>query len=165
MFDYIGTWDTQLKKVVEPPHKRILFYQWLIHTCRQTFFRNIIPGSLCVGIDANRNFGFHWGEGGSSDESCEDTYRGPEPWSAVEVARVRDYILDLNSGGGVWYYQDLHSASQKIVYPWGHGCTLEGNDDAADQDAVARKVEITSGPAKSDPPNGGSKKAEKIGNF
>ena len=33
---FFGNWDTQLSKVVDSPHKRILFYQWLRSTCRQT---------------------------------------------------------------------------------------------------------------------------------
>merc|ERR1712226_1521374 len=28
----------------------------------------------CMGVDANRNWGFHWNEGGSSNNKCTDTY-------------------------------------------------------------------------------------------
>ena len=38
----------------------------------------------CKGTDANRNWGFHWNDGGSSSNSCSETYMGPEVWSEVE---------------------------------------------------------------------------------
>jgi hypothetical protein len=30
----------------------------------------------CYGVDTNRNWGFHWGEGGASTDTCSETYRG-----------------------------------------------------------------------------------------
>ncbi len=100
--------------------------------------RHVIPENLCVGVDANRNFGHHWAEGGSSAISCSEVYHGPEPWSEIEIVNMRDYINGL--GDAVVFYQGLHSASQEIMYPWGYKCTLEGNDDADVQDEVAVQV-------------------------
>ena len=41
-------------------------------------------GILCKGADANRNWGFHFNDGGSSDQACSETYHGPEAFSEVE---------------------------------------------------------------------------------
>lgn len=30
----------------------------------------------CYGVDTNRNWDFHWGEGGASPDTCSETYRG-----------------------------------------------------------------------------------------
>ena len=51
-------------------------------------------GSLlgCKGVDANRNWGFHWAEGGSSSNKCSDTYHGPEAFSEIENRHARDYL-------------------------------------------------------------------------
>lgn len=46
----------------------------------------------CRGVDANRNFGFHWGENGSSNDKCSETYRGPSAYSEPEADAVKNYI-------------------------------------------------------------------------
>jgi len=33
----------------------------------------------CYGVDTNRNWDFHWGEGGTSPDTCSDIYRGSSP--------------------------------------------------------------------------------------
>jgi len=71
----------------------------------------------CRGTDANRNFGFQWNTGGSSNDKCFDTYHGPSAFSEPETAAVRDFILSLN--GTVKYFNDQHSFSQLILLPWG----------------------------------------------
>ncbi|XP_049827687.1 carboxypeptidase B-like isoform X2 [Schistocerca gregaria] len=47
----------------------------------------------CVGVDANRNFDFHWMEVGASDDPCSTTYAGAEVFSEPETRALRDYIL------------------------------------------------------------------------
>ena len=39
----------------------------------------------CFGTDANRNWGYKWNTGGSSDYGCQDTYHGTEPFSEPET--------------------------------------------------------------------------------
>lgn len=77
----------------------------------------------CMGVDANRNFGFHWGEaGGSSDNPCSGSYRGPEPFSEPEARALRDFILGQKETGNVSWagYVTLHSYSQLWISPWGY---------------------------------------------
>jgi len=72
----------------------------------------------CRGVDANRNFGHHWNDGGSSGDKCFDTYHGPEAFSEVETQAVRDYILARK--GTVKYYNNMHSYSQLVLLSWGY---------------------------------------------
>merc|ERR1712107_698563 len=89
----------------------------------------------CKGADANRNYGFHWNEGGSSNDKCSDTYHGPEAWSEIETVHVRDYLLQRK---GDWiFYNSIHSYSQLILLPWGWSNTLP--DDYQELFTLAQK--------------------------
>jgi chitodextrinase len=59
--------------------------------------RNIYGGSCATtseGVDLNRNFGYYWGNGGSSTNVCNETYRGPNLFSEPESQIVRDFFLE-----------------------------------------------------------------------
>jgi len=80
------------------------------------------------GVDANRNWGFHWAEGGSSDDPCHGLYMGPEPFSEIENRNVRDFILARKDK--FIFYNSIHSYSQLILLPWGYTRDLpEDYDD------------------------------------
>jgi carboxypeptidase T len=55
------------------------------------------------GVDLNRNYGFQWGTGGSSNNPNQETYMGPKAFS--------ENVTTLLS---------FHSFSKLILYPWGH---------------------------------------------
>jgi len=76
----------------------------------------------CKGVDANRNWGYHWNEGGSSNDKCSDTYHGPEAWSEIENVNIRDYIAARKDK--IVFYNSIHSYSQLILLPWGFTNTL-----------------------------------------
>merc|ERR1712126_92820 len=76
----------------------------------------------CKGVDANRNYGFHWNEGGSSNDKCSDMYHGPKGWSEVENRNVRDFITSKKDR--LIFYNSLHSYSQMILLPWGYTAEL-----------------------------------------
>lgn len=93
----------------------------------------------CYGVDTNRNWAFHWNEGGASGDTCSETYRGtsrsphsfdcdcdhsalahahnihlggvagPKSFSEPEVTALADYI---SAQGNVKGYADIHSYSQ-----------------------------------------------------
>ena len=75
-------------------------------------------GSRCCGVDLNRNYGFHFNEGGSSDWECRDIYHGKSPFSEPENQNVRDFIL--KNRDHIKYFQTLHSYSQLVILPWGY---------------------------------------------
>jgi hypothetical protein len=65
------------------------------------------------GVDPNRNYDFHWELG--EDVPSSSTYRGPAPWSEVEVGAVRDFVLlHPNIISGLTY----HSGADLILHPW-----------------------------------------------
>jgi len=71
----------------------------------------------CKGVDANRNWGYHWNEGGSSNDKCSDTYHGPSAWSEVENVAISNFILGIKQE--IIFYNSIHSYSQLILLPWG----------------------------------------------
>lgn len=74
-------------------------------------------GGGIYGVDPNRNYGFMWGldNTGSSPDSSDQTYRGPEAFSEPEIQNVRDFS-ELNEFKIALNY---HSYSNLLLYPWG----------------------------------------------
>jgi len=72
---------------------------------------------ICTGTDANRNWGYHWDDGGSSDYGCSDTYHGSEAFSEVENRNVRDFVY--KNKDKIKFFNTLHSYSQLVLLPWG----------------------------------------------
>jgi len=89
----------------------------------------------CKGVDANRNWGFHWNEGGSSNDKCSDTYHGPSAFSEVENVNVRDYLTARKDK--LIFYNSIHSYSQLVLLPWGFQSSTP--DDYDTMYAVAMK--------------------------
>ena len=57
-------------------------------------------------------------KGGSSNNHCSDVYHGSNPWSEVETASVRDYILQRR---GEWiFYDSIHAYGNMILFPYGY---------------------------------------------
>ena len=81
----------------------------------------------CKGVDANRNWGYHFSDGGSSNDKCSDTYHGPEAFSEIENANVRDYIMSRE--GKFIFFNTIHSYSQLILLPWGFTTTPPSDYD------------------------------------
>ena len=70
-----------------------------------------------MGTDLNRNWGYHWNDGGSSNNPCSDSYMGKSAFSEVENQNVRDFLEKHKDT--VKYYVNLHSYSQLVLLPWG----------------------------------------------
>jgi len=84
-------------------------------------------GNGCYGTDANRNFGYMWGTGGSSDNPCADTYMGASPFSEIETANMRDWLTANKDM--IKFYNNVHSYSQLILLPWGFSYDEPDNQD------------------------------------
>jgi len=89
----------------------------------------------CKGVDANRNWGYHFADGGSSNDKCSDTYHGPEAFSEIENANIRDYIMSRE--GKFIFFNTIHSYSQLVLLPWGF--TTSPPDDYDQMFALAMK--------------------------
>ncbi|NXK17831.1 CBPA2 Carboxypeptidase, partial [Arenaria interpres] len=98
---------------------------------RKTRSRN--PGSVCVGVDPNRNWDAGFGGPGASSNPCSDSYRGPRANSEVEVRSVVNFI---KNHGNIRAFLTLHSYSQLLMYPYGYKCTPPA--DYAELDALGR---------------------------
>jgi len=86
-------------------------------TRSRTGGRNLF-GDECKGVDLNRNFGYHWGGYGASDNACKETYRGPSAFSEPESRAMRDFLLAGEQNFVL--YLTFHSYGQYILYPWGY---------------------------------------------
>ncbi|CAF3428507.1 unnamed protein product [Rotaria socialis] len=83
---------------------------------RKTRSKTSQPG--CIGADPNRNWNYHWCEGGASSDPCDDTYCGSKPFSEVETAQVSNFLLTHNDT--FVHYINFHSYSQLWMSPWGY---------------------------------------------
>jgi carboxypeptidase T len=72
------------------------------------------------GVDPNRNYDFHWVEGGSSDPSSE-YYRGPAPFSENETGAMRDLCINENFVFCNTYHSARTGLGEVIYYPWRTG--------------------------------------------
>ncbi|TKR59978.1 hypothetical protein L596_029580 [Steinernema carpocapsae] len=72
----------------------------------------------CRGVDLNRNFDWHFGEEGSSNDSCQDIYHGRAPFSEPETGALRDFILNVKDD--LKSFLTFHSYSQTVMFPFGH---------------------------------------------
>ncbi|KAI9329385.1 carboxypeptidase A1-like protein [Zopfochytrium polystomum] len=79
-----------------------------------------------IGVDLNRNWPSHWGEGGSSSLPYSDVYMGPSPASENEVQALMKFFMNANHTrlvAGI----DFHAFSQLILRPYGESCTYPLN--------------------------------------
>lgn len=80
-----------------------------------------LPGSSCVGVDLNRNWGFQFGEDNNGVvDPCEDNYSGPAPFSEPETQALRQLVLESE---GILAHLDIHSYGQLVLGPWSYGTT------------------------------------------
>lgn len=84
-------------------------------------------GTICHGADPNRNFGYHWGESGSSTWQCSDIYAGHGAFSEVETRALRDYLLA--HAHHISLYVAIHSYGNWVLYPWSYASLLPDNAD------------------------------------
>ncbi|KAM9388905.1 carboxypeptidase A2-like [Phaethornis superciliosus] len=95
--------------------------------------RSKIPGSVCVGVDPNRNWDAGFGGPGASSNPCSDSYHGPSANSEVEVKSIVNFI---KGHGNIKAFLTLHSYSQLLMYPYGYKCTRPA--DYAELDSLGK---------------------------
>ncbi|KAM6151989.1 LOW QUALITY PROTEIN: carboxypeptidase A2 [Erethizon dorsatum] len=97
--------------------------------------RSKVAGSLCVGVDPNRNWDAGFGGPGASSNRCSDSYHGPQANSEVEVKSIVDFI---KSHGEAKAFITLHRYSQLLMFLYGYTCTK--SDDFDELNEVAQKA-------------------------
>jgi hypothetical protein len=75
---------------------------------------NSTPSVSCRGVDINRNYSIYWGEGGSSENPCNDAYRGPIMLSEPEN---RNIVSLLEQYPNILTGIDCHSFGENIFRP------------------------------------------------
>ncbi|MEB3298462.1 MAG: M14 family metallopeptidase [Candidatus Sericytochromatia bacterium] len=73
-------------------------------------------GPTGPGVDLNRNYAHHWGEGGASTNPQAPTFRGSGPGSEPETQAV----MKLVSSRPFSFLMTYHSYSNLILWPWGY---------------------------------------------
>ncbi|NUM87731.1 MAG: zinc carboxypeptidase [Bdellovibrionales bacterium] len=92
----------------------------------------------CQGVDLNRNYGFKWGSGGSSKDSCSDVFMGPTAFSEPETQAVKKFV---ESRPNAKILLTFHTYSELILYPWGHSYDPIANArDKAVHETLARTM-------------------------
>lgn len=72
----------------------------------------------CKGVDPNRNWGFHFGESGTSNDKCSEIYPGAEAFSEVETANIKNFVETLDPIPVLSHC--FHSYSQLWLWPYGY---------------------------------------------
>ncbi|KAM8982573.1 carboxypeptidase A2-like [Sarcophilus harrisii] len=103
--------------------------------------RSKVSGSICIGVDPNRNWDAGFGGPGASDNRCSDSYHGPSANSEVEVKSIVDFI---KSHGNIKAFITLHSYSQLLMFPYGYKCSKSKDFDELNQVAQKASENLTS---------------------
>lgn len=91
------------------------------------------------GVDLNRNYGFGWGDVGTSDDPSDVVYHGNEPWSEPEIKAIKHLLDTHHFLAGITY----HTYSELVMYPYGADYNVTGPDrDALEELAVEMAVTI-----------------------
>jgi len=88
-------------------------YSW---TTDRLWRKNRRSNGASFGVDTNRNWNSHWGQGGSSSNPASDTYMGPSVASEPEVQAIVKFFLTYTNIIAAF---DIHSYSQLILRPYG----------------------------------------------
>ncbi|XP_077971261.1 carboxypeptidase B-like [Styela clava] len=94
-------------------------YSWLENRMWRKTRSNY--GTICDGVDPNRNSNANFGGQGSSGNSCDNTYRGPAMESEIEVHNWAEHLRSV--ANKTMIYLSFHSYSQLIVLP--HSYTFD----------------------------------------
>ncbi|XP_071480102.1 carboxypeptidase B-like [Diadema antillarum] len=95
-------------------------------------------GSVCRGVDPNRNYPYQWGGEGASTSACSDTYRGSKAASEPEVDQTAQWLLDSNQE--YVCFIDFHSYSQLWLAPWSYTARAILPQEKDDHDAASAKA-------------------------
>jgi len=72
----------------------------------------------CKGVDPNRNWGFHFGESGVSNNKCSDIYPGKKAFSEIETTNIKNFVESLTPTPILGHC--FHSYSQLWLWPYGY---------------------------------------------
>ena len=88
------------------------------------------------GVDNNRNYSYQWGTTGTSNNTSDDTYCGPSPFSEPENQAIKWLCEQKNFGVAI----NAHTHSRLVLYPYGYDYNQPTPDDLAFQMTSAEMV-------------------------
>ncbi len=100
--------------------------------------RRPLPGNQYFGVDLNRNYGYHWGMTGSSDQFYSDTYHGPNAFSEPETLAVKALAESRRFQTAL----SFHSYSELILYPFAYAYNVPNPDEPLFQSVGAQMAEF-----------------------
>nr|XP_020449170.1 carboxypeptidase A2-like [Monopterus albus] len=103
--------------------------------------RSKISGSVCRGVDPNRNWDAGFGGPGASKNPCSESYHGPSAHSEIEVKNVVNLI---KSHGNFKSFISVHAYSQLLMYPHGYSCSNVPDQPELDSVGRAAAQKLTS---------------------
>nr|ACQ58136.1 Carboxypeptidase A2 precursor [Anoplopoma fimbria] len=106
---------------------------------RKTRSKN--SGSVCRGVDPNRNWNAGFGGPGASRNPCSDSYHGPSAHSEIEVKNVVDLV---RNHGNFKSFISVHAYSQLLMYPYGYSCKSVPHQSELDSVGRAAVQKLTS---------------------
>ncbi|KAH3676030.1 hypothetical protein WICMUC_002326 [Wickerhamomyces mucosus] len=74
----------------------------------------------CFGVDIDHTFNYHWEK--SDDYPCGESYSGEEEFASVEAQALNHYINITKEDHRIYGFLDLHSYTEKILYPYAYSC-------------------------------------------
>lgn len=87
--------------------------------------KNRRPVGSSFGIDLNRNYGYHWGPTGSSDQPYSDTYHGTGPFSEPETTAIKELAERERFQTSIHF----HSYSELILFPFAYAYNVPNPDE------------------------------------
>ena len=66
---------------------------------------------VSMGVDLNRNYGFHYAQSNDNSDECDESYRGPNAFSEPETQAIKSLIekyptilsaMNFHSYGNMW---------------------------------------------------------------
>lgn len=74
-------------------------------------------GAGCFGVDLNRNYSYGYGHNsGSSDDPCDETYRGPSATSELETQAIKNIVDAVRPKISF----SIHSVAGRYLNPYGY---------------------------------------------
>ncbi|XP_047988872.1 carboxypeptidase A2-like isoform X4 [Leguminivora glycinivorella] len=74
--------------------------------------------SECVGVDADRNWDYHWGEKDSSRDPCAENYAGPHPFSEPETRAVSEFLAEHRGQIKVGAAAEIRQPASGMSHDW-----------------------------------------------